>query len=131
MTSWFRSSYLVRLYGWWALSLPLPEDGGVKKEEEEGEERRGDLRGGGGGERGGRADEVVEEKEREGEGWGEEVEKREEVGGEEERGGVQGEALWVQKRQRSSCKTTSQKSHFWASSYCHLVVGKFLHRMNP
>lgn len=112
MTSWFRSSYLVRLYGWWALSLPPPEDGGVKKEEEEVEERTGDLRGRGGGERGGRADEVVEEKEREGEGWREEVEKREEVGGEEERGGVQGEALWVQKRQRSSCKTTSQKSHF-------------------
>lgn len=101
--SWFWSSYLVWLYGWWVFSLPLPGDGGGKIEVEE---RTGNLRGG---DRGGRADKVEEQHEREGDGWEEDVERPEEVEGEEELGGVQGEALWVQKRQRSSWKRTKKE----------------------
>lgn len=37
------------------------------------------------------------------------MERREEVEGEEELGGGQGEALWVQKRQRSSWKRTKKE----------------------
>lgn len=59
MTGWFWSSYLVRLYGWWVFSLPLPGDRGVKTEVEE---RTGDLRGrGGGGDKGEQAVEVEKE----------------------------------------------------------------------
>lgn len=104
MTSWFWSSYLIRLYGWRAFSLPWGS--GVKTVVEE---RTGNLRGRGGGDRGEWGVEVEEEYEQDGEQWGDEEESREEVGRDEELGGIQGGALRVQKRQRASWKRTKQK----------------------